>query len=73
LGRNAEAVALFEEAVEDSPQYAQSYLNWGLVLASQGNLTRAKAMFEKALGLSPNLAEARKALQIVQKGLKGQD
>ena len=73
LGRNAEAVALFEEAVEDSPQYPQPYLNWGLVLASQGNLTRAKEMFEKALGLSPNLAEARKALQIVEKGLKGQD
>ena len=66
-------MALFEEAVEDSPQYPQPYLNWGLVLASQGNLTRAKEMFEKALGLSPNLAEARKALQIVEKGLKGQD
>ena len=65
-------MALFEEAVEDSPQYPQPYLNWGLVLASQGDLSKAKPMLEKALQLSPNLAEARKALQMVEETLKGQ-
>ncbi len=73
LGSNAEAVALFEKAVEDSPQYPRSYLNWGLVLASQGDLSRAKEMIEKALQLSRNLAEARKALQLVEETSKRQN
>jgi tetratricopeptide (TPR) repeat protein len=72
LGKNAEAVTLFEEAIEDSAQYPQPYLNWGLVLASQGDFSNAKAMLEKALRLAPNLAEAGKALQIVEGALKGQ-
>ena len=71
LGKNAEAIALFKEAVEDYPQYPQAYLNWGLVLASQGDMARAKPMLEKALQLSPNLAEALKALHYVNESLKG--
>ena len=64
-------MALFEEAVEDNPEYPQPYLNWGLVLASQGDIAGAKPKLEKALQLSPNLPEALKALQIVNENLKG--
>jgi Flp pilus assembly protein TadD len=71
IGKNAEAVALFAEAVEDAPRYPQAYLNWGLVLASQGDLSGAKPKLEKALQLSPNLAQAQKALEYVNRNLKG--
>lgn len=72
LGRNAEALALFQEAVEDFPGYPEAYLNWGLVLASEGKVAPAKERLEKALQLSPNLSAARKALKMVDDAAKAQ-
>lgn len=72
LGENSKAVDLFKEAIEDVPGYPMPYLNWGLLLANQGSLKEAQMMFEKVLQISPNLAEARKDLQIVNEALKGE-
>jgi Flp pilus assembly protein TadD len=73
VGKNGKAAALFKQAAEDSPHYPMPYLNWGLLLANQGNLKEAQKMLETALRCSPNLVEARKALQAVDNALHEQN
>ena len=67
--RNAEAKSLFEAATEDSPSYADAYLNWGLILAAEGDYAGARNRLRKALELAPGLQKASVALDAIQKEL----
>jgi tetratricopeptide repeat protein len=57
-GRNADAAALFEEALRAEPRDASLYLGAGLAAQLLGDLRKARDSFEQALRLAPNLTTA---------------
>ena len=56
-GLEAAAVVAFERAAQASPSASTLY-RLGTLLAKSGDAARARAAFERALALQPDLAEA---------------
>jgi Flp pilus assembly protein TadD/peroxiredoxin len=60
-GLETAAIVAFERAAQASPSAATLY-RLGTLLAKSGEVPRARAAFERALGLQPDLAEANNDL-----------
>jgi len=71
-GKSAEALALFQEATANDPQYSKVRVNWGLVLASQRNFLEAQKHFEEAVKTNSNDADALKALAILRSSINNE-
>jgi tetratricopeptide (TPR) repeat protein len=56
----ADAVALFEAAIDANPRDAKLHNDLGVALARKGDAARAIAAFDQALLLEPKLAEAQR-------------
>ncbi len=57
-GKWEEAAKAFMEAIEESPEDAVSYINFGNVLTAVGDTKRALDFFQKAITLDKNAAAA---------------
>ena len=57
-GRNADAAAVFEEALRTEPRNPSLYLGAGLAAQLLGDMRKARDSFEQALKLAPNLTTA---------------
>jgi tetratricopeptide (TPR) repeat protein len=57
-GKETEAIAQYEQAVQLNPDYADAHNNLGVALKNQGHLSEAIAQYEEALRANPNFAEA---------------
>jgi tetratricopeptide (TPR) repeat protein len=57
-GRNADAAAVFEEALHAEPRDPSLFLGAGLAAQLMGDLRKARESFEQALRLAPNLTTA---------------
>ena len=53
-----EAVAAFEAALDERPDFPEAANNLGVVLQQQGRLTEAAASYHRAIALKPDYAEA---------------
>ncbi len=69
LGRTAEAVGHYAEAVRLAPGFAEAHNNLGNALARSGRIPEALAHYEEALRLAPELAEAHNNLGHALAGL----
>jgi Flp pilus assembly protein TadD len=63
LGRPAEAVAEFRQAIALNPSSAEAHYDLGNALSGLGNLAAARAEFAKALVIRPAFPEAQAMLQ----------
>lgn len=63
LGRFDEAQEHYKSAVDIDAGYEETYYNYGQLLVEKGDAAGARMMFEKALELKPDYAEARTALE----------
>jgi len=61
-GRQADAIAHYEEALRLRPDYAEAHSNLGMALASIGRTQEAIAHYKEALRLKPGFAEAHNNL-----------
>jgi Flp pilus assembly protein TadD len=59
LGRPAEAIHQYQEAIRVRPDFARAHFNLGVALAGAGRLADAGQQFEAALRLKPDYAEAQ--------------
>ena len=57
LGRNKEALLLFDEVIDQTPDFAASYANRGILNDRMGLYQAAVRDYEMALKLDPELAE----------------
>lgn len=57
-GRNSQAIAELNQAIQLNPNDPNLYLNRGVTHYQDGNLTAALEDYNKALNLNPNFAEA---------------
>ena len=57
-GRHAEAVAAYDSAIAEIPDYCAALNNRGVVLLALGEATKALASFETALAFEPDFTEA---------------
>jgi len=57
------AEKIFQYSLQVYPENKKSYLGMGVVRRDQGQLERAKAMFEKALTIDPGYSNAKSLLQ----------
>jgi hypothetical protein len=62
VGRQAEAVAAFQEAVRASPGWAIGHYELGSMLVETGEPSRGISEFQEALRISPGMQDARYAL-----------
>lgn len=62
LGREDEALDMFNEVIELEPDFAASYANRGILHDRIGNYQAAIADYQKALQLNPKLADGPKWL-----------
>ena len=72
-GRGAEALPIFEKAVQLklAPEWKASALNAiGTIEARRGNLKQAEKHFREALAILPNSVEARRNLAIAQEQMR---
>ena len=60
--RHADAVSLFQQAIEISSNSAEAHHHLAVALTGLGRLQEAVRSFEKALAINPNLAEAHDSL-----------
>jgi Flp pilus assembly protein TadD len=58
LGRNAEAIAQFEQALKVKPDCVEGHYNLGNALAGRGQMDEAISQFQQALKLNPDDAQA---------------
>ncbi len=63
-GREAEAMAQYEQALRLNPDYAEAHNNLGSVLKDQRKLPEAMAHHEQAIRLKPDYAEAHNNLGV---------
>jgi tetratricopeptide (TPR) repeat protein len=70
LGREDEAVAHFQKALELNPDFAEAHNNLGNFLFQKGDVDEAMARYQKALELKPDYAIARYNLgnTLIKKG-----
>jgi Flp pilus assembly protein TadD len=61
-GKNPEAVAAFQKALDEEPDLPEVRNNLGSILAASGDLAGAEREFRESMRLQPNLAEARSNL-----------
>ncbi|MBK7512938.1 MAG: tetratricopeptide repeat protein [Chloracidobacterium sp.] len=64
-GRTAEGVRELEDTIRKYPNSAESYNTLGLILADRGQKQEAAALFQKALSINPNFAQAQANLRKV--------
>ncbi len=57
LGRKEDALRVFNELIEQAPEFAASYANRGILNDRMGRYQAAVLDYEKALELDPELAE----------------
>lgn len=57
MGKNAEALAIFDEVIYREPNFAPSYANRGILHDRMGQYEKAIADYEKALQLDPEMVE----------------
>ena len=57
LGRNEEAIVVFERAIEFKPGNAEAWNHKGITLYELGHNEEAIAAYEKALAVNPKFAE----------------
>jgi tetratricopeptide (TPR) repeat protein len=57
-GRHERATALLREVLNEDPDNAEAHYGLGLLAASAGDATGARAAFRRAVGLRPDFAEA---------------
>jgi tetratricopeptide (TPR) repeat protein len=62
LGRPAEAIEQYQQALRIQPDYAESQYNWGNALVNTGQPAESIVHFEQSLRLRPDFAEAHCAL-----------
>jgi tetratricopeptide (TPR) repeat protein len=58
-----EAEGLYERAIETEPDNAVTHMNYGRMLAKQGDVARAATELKVALSLDPNYSAARELLK----------
>jgi Flp pilus assembly protein TadD len=56
-GKDEEAIAKYQKAIELDPKYAYAYNNWGISLRIEGKHEEAIAKYQKAIELDPKYAE----------------
>jgi predicted alpha/beta superfamily hydrolase len=61
------AEKIFQHSLKVYPEGKESYLGMGVVRRDQGNVERAKVMFEKALAIDPDYSLAKRLLQRLEK------
>jgi predicted alpha/beta superfamily hydrolase len=61
------AEKIFQHSLNVYPEGKESYLGMGVVRRDQGNVERAKVMFEKALAIDPDYSLAKRLLQRLEK------
>ena len=66
LGRNAEALASFQQLTQDDPDYVAAYQQAAMLLAREGRKPEAKEMFRKGIE-----AAARKGNQHARSEMQG--
>jgi len=57
LGRNEDALAVFNEAISREPDFAATYANRGILYDRMGQYRKAMADYETALRLDPKIAD----------------
>ena len=57
-GQLSEAIACYQEAVEQNPDYAEAFNNMGIAYKNQNRLASAVACYRKALKVNPEYAAA---------------
>ena len=57
LGRNAQALASYDQAIALQPNFAAAYANRGSVLKAMGRDAEAHASLERAAALDPTFAK----------------
>ena len=57
-GRCEEAVSLINKAIEKNPQISQLHNTLGLILESLGKFTEAITVYQSAINLAPDYAQA---------------
>jgi tetratricopeptide (TPR) repeat protein len=62
LGRPEPAIDDFTAVIDAAPAFALAWLNRGLAYEQKGDLDTARSDLQKALGLDPGLASAKRAL-----------
>jgi len=62
MGRSAEALGHYQQAVRIKPGFAEAHYHWGVALDDLGRLSEAVGHFEEAVRLKPRDAEAHNAL-----------
>lgn len=58
VGRHEQAVALYQEAVDRHPAYAEAWFNLGVSSAELGSYAQAIAAYQKATTIRPDYAKA---------------
>jgi len=66
LGRLDEAQEHYKNAVDIDDTFEETYYNYGQLLVEKGDNEGARMMFEKALELRPDYAEAKSALETLK-------
>jgi Tfp pilus assembly protein PilF len=51
-GKNAEAIAAFEQAVQTDPNYGEAWHSLGLAYEKAGNAQKAREAFRRSQGLA---------------------
>jgi len=69
IGKPADALTHYQEAVRLKPDYAEAHNNMGTVLAALGKPEQAIESYKEAMRLSPELAEAHQNLGIAMESL----
>ena len=64
-GQEEKAISLYKKAIEQYPNFSDTYLNLGLILKSKGKLDEAEVSTRKAIELSPNNVNAHLSLGII--------
>ena len=66
LGKTKEAEILIRKAIDMNSNYADAYLNLGIILKRLGKYNSAISQFRKAIELDNSLSEAKSALIDIQ-------
>jgi tetratricopeptide (TPR) repeat protein len=70
LGKPADAIPHYQEALRIRPDHADAHHNWGVALAQQGKYAEAIEQFQHALDINPGHIEARDYLERATRALQ---